>query len=726
MDTTDLDQLNEYFENDYELIKLHKFDAVDKEGRLRGKSPYDKAWRRLQYTSSEIALWLTAGNNVGVRLTDSDLVIDYDPRNAEPGDNPLERFCKDVELDMDSCPMVFTGANGIHLYMKKPAGAPIVETLPAYKGLEFKTIGRQVVAAGSVHPNGSGYVWVIFSTPLVEIQEAPYRMLELLRRPVLKEEATGDGIHTSEQLAEMLSALDPADFQNHGAWLEMMMACHHATGGDGADEFIDWCTSDPQYRDHGAMILQRWNSLRSEGHGRVTYRTLYKVLHEKGKAFAIPKLTTPEEDFADTESADEGDEVNCGAELLKACKEWVLVADGPFFVRRTDLKKYDREQWGLLYSPFWQEKGSVANAAWTNKLPMLRFESLTYLPGASEFPAGEGGVFYNLWRPSGVIAVSGDLTVFNNHLEFMFPDERDRQIVLDYLSWLVKLPPIKIHFALLIRGEQGTGKSAIGRLMRKIIGERNTVEPNNEAIASRFNNWQEAKQLAIIHELMMFGRQEIANHFKPVITEDTLRIELKHTDAYTIPNYINLLCFTNHSDALRLEHGDRRWAVVYSPAKAREPEYYDVLFKYIDSDEGAAAVKHFLMTREVQLDPKDHAPATSAKEEMRALSMSEAEQYLLDLFDAGEHPFDFDLVRFGDVMAKLATAIQQREISCKNPRHTVTKFMRDTIGAVQPPRLTKSDSNGLNYRLWVTRNLEKWENMGPTERAEAYKNRNKK
>ena len=44
--------------------------------------------------------------------------------------------------------------------MSKPADVLIRETLEDYKGVEFKTgAGRQVVAAGSRHPNGKYYKW---------------------------------------------------------------------------------------------------------------------------------------------------------------------------------------------------------------------------------------------------------------------------------------------------------------------------------------------------------------------------------------------------------------------------------------------------------------------------------------------------------------------------------------------------------------------------------------
>ena len=46
-------------------------------------------------------------------------------------------------------------------------------------------------------------------------------------------------------LAETLEHLDPCDFREHDVWRDVMMACHHATAGEGRDEFIEWSTWTP-------------------------------------------------------------------------------------------------------------------------------------------------------------------------------------------------------------------------------------------------------------------------------------------------------------------------------------------------------------------------------------------------------------------------------------------------------------------------------------------------
>src|SRR3546814_4251654 len=71
---------------------------------------------------------------------------------------------------------------------------------------------------------------------------------------------------------------------------------------------------------------------------------------------------------------------------------------------------------------------------------------------------------------------------------------------------------------------------------------------------------------------MARGRIELVNELKTVITGDVLRIRRMRTDTYEVPNGLNLLCFTNHENAVPIEQGDRRWLTLFSPAKARRSE----------------------------------------------------------------------------------------------------------------------------------------------------------
>ncbi len=506
--------------------------------------------------------------------------------------------------------------------------------------------------------------------------------------------------------------MDAEEYRDQKKWQDLMMACHHVTGGIGVEEFVAWSTSDPAYADHGERIRRRWNSL-DDKPGAITVKTLIAALPAEKRREATELLgrTAVEEDFPDDVEVKPS-----GSSLAGVWDEWVFVADAMQFIRREDGRKYRAEQWKALFGGLYPD-GDVLSAVWRSRVPVRKFERLVYLPEKPELPYGGGFTFYNIWRRSGVGARLGDVRPFLDHMAFLFPNEADRELVLDYLALLTQKPAQKIHFALLVRGAQGTGKSWIGNLMEQIIGRPNVVRPSNDEVVSRWTHWMEGAQLAIVEELMTLGRLEVANRLKPVITDPMIRIEEKNCSLYSIPNHLNFLCFTNHEDALKIEHGDRRWFVVFSPAVKKEAAYYERLFGYLE-DGGAAFVKHWLLQRQIVLNGYGVAPATSGKETMRRMSMGDAESFLLDLYEGREAPFDFDLVRVDD----LVQAVPAKLSGKTNLRSRLSKFLKEEIGAVAHTRHTKQHPNRPPWQLWSLRNHEVWDSIGASGRIDAYVN----
>jgi hypothetical protein len=302
-------QLEAYRGAGYDLIPLHSPDALDERGRRIGKAPY-KGWRTDAALTVEEAIdHMAGGGNVGVRLGALDLVIDVDPRNFAEGDDPLARLQKDLGIDLWSgaYPRVVTGSGGLHIYAKLPEATLLVDTLPDYQGIEFKALGRQVVAAGSAHPDFNKPYRFDEDALAARLSdgapEAPEALVARARRPE-RPSGVEVGDYTPEQLAHMLEGLDPTNYRDHTKWLEIMMACHDATAGDGRDEFIEWSTSDPHYAKDGWLIGRRWDSLHAQKPGpRVTMKTLFKALNDARQGHRIP-VGDAADDFAGIDDSD--------------------------------------------------------------------------------------------------------------------------------------------------------------------------------------------------------------------------------------------------------------------------------------------------------------------------------------------------------------------------------------------------------------------------------------
>ena len=311
-----------FYGDGFEFIPLHKPGAKDKKGKPVGKSPIGR-WRRQRANSLAEAVELMAeqGHNVGVRLRDVDLVIDVDPRNFDDGVDPLEQLQADLGVRFDDAPTVITGSGGKHIYLRKPHDAEVRDSLgDAYKGIEFKSLGRQVVAAGSVHPDTrQPYLFDPLSMPMSHRPQAPRALLEVIKPAGRMATAEAGKFQDKvEELEELLNLLDATDYGqgHHTAWLSIAMSYHFATGGHGRAEFIAWCMTDPAYYKEAANVGRRWDSFSVDGYSskRISHATLFKAAIKADEAAARriidaidprdPSADFPKYDDDETEKAE--------------------------------------------------------------------------------------------------------------------------------------------------------------------------------------------------------------------------------------------------------------------------------------------------------------------------------------------------------------------------------------------------------------------------------------
>jgi len=302
----------------FTAIPLHRYDSKAEDGRERGKAPRDKDWTTRDYDSAEVlATCLKHRWNVGIRVPATFVIFDIDPRNG--GDEGFANLCEDFGIDPSDWTPVRTGSGGRHYFLRKPEGVKVLDTLKhedddpelgihRYGGVEFKSAGRQMVAPGSWHPNGNQYKWELgFESAPILSNVIPDNLLEAITRPV-RSEAAGGGHITPERIAKALEGLDPCDYADNESWLRIMMAVHHATGGEARQEFIEWSTMDPAYADHAEIIGRRWDSLHTDRMDGVTVGTLNHELHKHGRPdLCLPLFAAADKfDTSDFMGEDEG------------------------------------------------------------------------------------------------------------------------------------------------------------------------------------------------------------------------------------------------------------------------------------------------------------------------------------------------------------------------------------------------------------------------------------
>jgi len=175
---------------------------------LNGKvPPKDFHWRQAEF---DPFFELKAGRNIGVQLSETDLVIDVDPRNG--GNESFIDLCLNLGENFETF-NVITGSGGQHYYFKKPADIKIRKNLKQYKGIDFISEGGYVVGAASIHPET--HKEYLFSP--AAITKAPKQLLELIeKQEIVLKKGSGYYVNDKQTQERFISYLKTAPIAIEG------------------------------------------------------------------------------------------------------------------------------------------------------------------------------------------------------------------------------------------------------------------------------------------------------------------------------------------------------------------------------------------------------------------------------------------------------------------------------------------------------------------------------
>jgi len=273
-----------------------------------------------------------------------------------------------------------------------------------------------------------------------------------------------------------------------------------------------------------------------------------------------------------------------------------------------------------------------------------------YWPGADQLFDYEGKSMLNSYRESGVgpckaLDADGQAVVdmFLAHTALLLPDAAERDILLDWLAYIVQNPGKHVNWSVCLQGAQGCGKSYYSTVMQSVLGT-NARQVSVSDIMGRFTGWAAGARLAIIEEIRISGDSKYAviDRLKSFIANNTVSIEAKGRDAVTVPNFTSYLMLTNHKDAIPVDSGDRRYAVLFAALqnKAQMAEafgegvadaaYFTRLFA--ESSRRADALAYYLCTRAFSagFDAQGKAPMTNSKVQMQDLAVTDDHQCVED------------------------------------------------------------------------------------------------
>jgi len=631
---------------------------------LEGKRPRDDGWRKRPYTRVEIIAHVTAGGNVGVRLSEKQLVLDIDPRNG--GAESLDRLSKTLGIKLATSPLVRTGGGGLHIYLTKPADVRVYSKLADYPGVEIKSCGFQVVAAGSIHPETKRPYEL--DDPIEEIgapPQAPKNLMTLIERRPVAVICGEDGTLTPSELASVLADIDPLAYGHHDGtshydeWISLSMACHAVTGGAGEAEWLAWCTSDPGYAGHEESLSYKWSSFDADRHDGVGLGTLRKHADAFPKAADKLRAILAAKDFEalspeEIAACDRECEGGPVASLVRRINErfCAVLEAGRFtiFMKDTDntfepprqvWMRMSREDFRHFFEddrtrlPDTSRDVSVAEI-WLKHPKRRKYDGIVMDPRE---PAGTGKL--NLWRGWAVEPKAGDWSLLRSLIDETLcgGDEKSGEYVRRWIAFMLQRPWETPETAIAFRGAEGTGKGTLGRALMRIAGAHGLTVASSAQLAGRFNAHLRNCVFLFADEALWPGQKDAESLLKQLVTEPVISYEAKGRDIVPGRNLVHLMLASNEKWIVPAGADARRFAVFdVSDNRKGDREFFSKLNKQLDEG-GLAGMVDDLMSLDLKgWHPALDVPQTAALADQKQRSLSAVMKWWQEILSRGKLP----------------------------------------------------------------------------------------
>lgn len=421
-------------------------------------------------------------------------------------------------------------------------------------------------------------------------------------------------------------------------------------------------------------------------------------------------------------------------------REWVYAVQQERFVRLSDRLPVKEAQFARIMSSSGigpENKNNPAKLFFQHPARRMPI-GLTYIPGEGPLPNVRGEQRVNLWSPPSVDAgakaraatvTDADAQPWLDHMAYLVPDARERNIMLDWMAYIVQHPRDKPNWAVFLGGGQGIGKDMMLLPMIRAVGESNTRTVQPSELQSDYTDWMANKRFIVVEEMRNFETKSVMNKLKMYITRppENVPVHLKYMPIYETPNVGCYFFMSNFRDALSLEQDDRRYFVYWSPAKPRPAPYYDALGRFLEGVGGDDVVA-WLHARDVTaFAAQGTAPATAHKTAMIGAAQSDFEAEIADLMESGVAPFDAQCGGLRQYWEALPDNIRRlRGASMRKLGTVMEAHGGGPVGGENQRRVRVDGPGGSRsgfgfVRLWATHDADRLASLSQTELADAFR-----
>ncbi len=470
------------------------------------------------------------------------------------------------------------------------------------------------------------------------VEDDPFAIMDLIKEPV--------GL-TDDQIKRVLPVNEDLDYDE---WVEVLATISHECQYDdpdrGHDLAYDWSAASDKHDDE--KFEKTWRSFDHKG-----VHTFKKTM----RSWLIDGEAADEVKTELRETEAEAQEKRQRKELNEMLDRYILIADGSLVfdrltppdekcVKIEDFKRY------MANHPYYVKKitkGGVElvrkNIAdiWLLHEDRKSANTTIYDPNApvlvDKVYEVEGKrvvkrAINSFYLPDHDETDATDrLDVFAEHMEYIIPDEREREWFVDWLAFNIQKPGKRCQVTPLhVSQAHGTGRGWIEQLLYRLLGHHNSTNTKmktlaGEGAAGGFNDYLSESLICTISEVREKDKRYAVNdRIRDVLVADYLQINKKGGDMGSRFVYTNFFLQSNHFDALVLPPEDRRIQVLSGPEAVREDAYYNRIYAWLDDRVAVSQLFCWLRRRDLSRFAGNRSFDTRGRRRMIQTTMSSTEE----------------------------------------------------------------------------------------------------
>ncbi len=312
-----------------------------------------------------------------------------------------------------------------------------------------------------------------------------------------------------------------------------------------------------------------------------------------------------------------------------------------------------------------------------------------------------------------------DTDIFWALLKHVIPHEECREHFLDWYSYPIQNPGVKIRHAIIMQSDEfQLGKGSLFDLHRDMLGNHNTRKIELAEALDKGKNYLLNYQTVLIDEAKSSGswseKAQLINTLKTIISEGSIGVRQLYKEYSEQDTCTNYWINTNYKDAFPLPYNEVRYWVYFSPAK-RNQQMLDEFHLQRLNGSLAPGVMADLLDRDLsKFNPLAVAPYTDYRNQMSGMADRPLNDFIREQFEQGVHPFDRDMLTTVELFEYLKV---EKRLRVTREREVANAL--ELLGArcrKQIPIRNVAD----RATLWILRDQDKYMQMEAGDLGRAY------